>query len=338
MVFCRNWLQAFVKKPILGPVGQSRLTPTQKGILMETSLDSSAPLLSPMEMAQAVAIEHAQAWLKAKPIKWKAEKFLLLIGLALVLTYYGKNNVVSAYYLFLEKIHWITVLWHLVATWLRHNIRGVVEGLYGGLVYVAVKFNALKYVAKWAVWSKRPLTLRLIARRLGFVLVLGIPGFVVALALIEANKHSASFHHIVMALLPGHYFHANVASVVGRDTWSRLASTAIGEVPQFILGFFTALSGRRAMNIVFWQLQHYKSALAVSRGKRDRWYHMSGYLGLKEYYRKLDELIPGASQTRAQLQPRLTLWFLRLCILVSVPGFFFGIYVITVIARKHAVS
>lgn len=80
--------------------------------------------------------------LSRHPIRWLLNK-LQLLGWAVVLTYVGVLIVAGLYYLLFEVNPTMTKLWHQAVSdnGLRHDIRNVGEGFFGGLLGQQVVWN-----------------------------------------------------------------------------------------------------------------------------------------------------------------------------------------------------
>jgi hypothetical protein len=90
------------------------------------------------------------------PLRWTRQR-LALLGVRAVFTYVGICAVAAAYYLLLEthvRLPWIgetnTQAWHHLVpnSKLRHNIRDVGEGLFGGLLAIALAYNHYRRIGR----------------------------------------------------------------------------------------------------------------------------------------------------------------------------------------------
>lgn len=214
------------------------------------------------------------------PLKWISNHVKTLI-FAVVLVHVGTLIVVALYYMLFELNPTMTHLWHTVVPVdsLRHDIRGVGEGLVGGFLAVAVTWNhykkrKFKWMDKWmdkvglaTLFNNR--RYRFYQRWYAFLWVFPFAaiGFFVAFFFFDGvhHLHAAADHAVA------HLHHAVSASPSILDRTKSIETTdwelkVIGLAAAF---FF----GRRPMWKTFDEDQGWFAESRVSRNRPLHWYH-----------------------------------------------------------------
>jgi hypothetical protein len=227
-----------------------------------------APLVSPLQ----------------HPVKWLGLTSLSVIA-AVVFAHIGALDITGLYYALFEWNAHMTAWWHSFISDdnLRHSVRDVAEGFYGGaiaqlLVWNAFKKHRVKYMAKPMnridqieellsipnLRSKRELSFW----QIPYALLLWAPlygsiGFAVAYLLDAAILHDvAILQHTVTALSP----HASL--------WQRTRSIDTSNWDKKVMGFAASFFfGRRPLRKVFDGVQLWFAERHVASGRPMRWYY-----------------------------------------------------------------
>ena len=218
------------------------------------------------------------------PIRWLG-LVLLSVAAALILAHIGSLDISGLYYAVFEWNSHMTAWWHSFISDrnLRHDIRDVAEGFYGGAIaqqlvwnhyrrrlrhYAAKPMNRLDRIEDALripnLRSKRELSFW----QIPYALVLwapiyGAPGFFVVYFLDAAIQHDiALLHHVVTTLGP----HAS--------WWQRTESIDMLNWDKKVMGFAASLFfGRRPLRKVFDGVQLWFAERHVAGGRPVRWYH-----------------------------------------------------------------
>jgi hypothetical protein len=276
------------------------------------------------------------------PIKWTGLAILSLTA-AVVLAHIGSLDITGLYYALFEWNAHMTAWWHsfISNAPLRHDIRDVAEGFYGGaiaqqLVWNAFKRRRVRYVAKPMnrldriedflripnLRSKRELS----AWQIPYALLLWAPlygsvGFAAAYFLDAAIRHDVTIlHNTVTALSP----HASL--------WQRTQIIDTSNWDKKVMGFAASLFfGRRPLRNVFDDVQLWFAERHVASGKPMHWYYPPTFRARCNYVAaQAQEGIVVAPERHGTLQAVLLLMAL-------VPALVFaglGYYVLTFIAVK----
>jgi hypothetical protein len=218
------------------------------------------------------------------PLRWLG--ITLLSGIiALVLAHIGGLGIAGLYYAVFEWNARMTHWWHSFITDsnLRHDIRDVAEGFYGGAIAQQLIWNAFR--KRRVRYEAKPMNrldriedaLRIpnlrSARELRFwqipyALLLWAPlygsfGFLVAYLLDGALAHGiAALHHTVASLGP----HASL--------WQRTKQLDTSNWDKKVMGLAASFFfGRRPLRKVFDGVQLWFAERHVASGKPMRWYH-----------------------------------------------------------------
>ena len=218
------------------------------------------------------------------PIRWLGLILLSLIA-ALLFAHIGSLDITGLYYAVFEWNGHMTAWWHsfISDANLRHDIRDVAEGFYGGaiaqqLVWNHYRRHRIRYAARPVnrldriegflripnLKSKRELSLWQIPYALFlWAPIYGAPGFAVVYFLDAAIRHDiALLHNTVTALGP----HAS--------WWQRTASIDTLNWDKKVMGFAASLFfGRRPLRKVFDGVQLWFAERHVAGGKPMRWYY-----------------------------------------------------------------
>jgi hypothetical protein len=218
------------------------------------------------------------------PLRWLGLAFMSGLT-ALVLAHIGSLDITGLYYTLFEWNARMTAWWHsfISDAGLRHDIRDVAEGFYGGAIAQQLVWNAFR---KHRIRSMRKPMNRLdriedalripnlrSGRKLSFWQVLyalvlwaplyGVPGFAVVYLLDSAIRHDVGvLQHTVAALGP----HASL--------WQRTASLDTSNWDKKVMGLAASLFfGRRPLRKVFDGVQLWFAERRVASGRPMRWYH-----------------------------------------------------------------
>ncbi|HEV2240511.1 MAG TPA: hypothetical protein VGR98_05655 [Streptosporangiaceae bacterium] len=218
------------------------------------------------------------------PLRWLG--ITLLSGIiALVLAHIGALAIAGLYYAVFEWNSHVTHWWHSFITNsnLRHDIRDVAEGFYGGAIAQQLIWNAFR--KRRVRYEAKPMNrldriedaLRIpnlrSARELSFwqipyALLLWAPvygsvGFFVAYLLDGALVHGiAALHHTVTSLGP----HASL--------WQRTKQLDTSNWDKKVMGLAASFFfGRRPLRKVFDGVQLWFAERHVASGKPMRWYY-----------------------------------------------------------------
>jgi hypothetical protein len=227
-----------------------------------------APLVSP--------IRH--------PLKWL--RLALLSGItALVIAHVGAVVIAGLYYAVFEWNAHMTAWWHSLISdkGLRHDIRDVAEGFYGGAIAQQLVWNAFR--RHTVRYKARPMNrldriedaLRIPNLRSGrklsfwqipYALLLWAPlygsaGFIVAYFLDGAISHDVTIlQHTATALGP----HASL--------WRRIVTLDTSNWDKKLMGLAASFFfGRRPLRKVFDGVQSWFAERHVASGKPMRWYY-----------------------------------------------------------------
>jgi len=218
------------------------------------------------------------------PIKWLGLTFITLAA-ALVLAHIGTLDIAGFYYALFEVNSSMHAWWHSVVSdaALRHAIRDVAEGFYGGaiaqqLIWNAFRRHRVKYEAKPLNRLDRiEIALGIPNLRSGrqlsfwqipYALLIWAPaygsvGFTVTYFLDAAIRHDiALLQHTVTTLGP----HASL--------WQRTQSIDTSNWDKKVMGFAASLFfGRRPLRKVFDGVQLWFAERHVAGGKPMHWYY-----------------------------------------------------------------
>jgi hypothetical protein len=205
------------------------------------------------------------------PIKFLKQRVALL-GTAAIFTYLGVLAVAGLYYTLFEIWPVATEAWHnlVPVSELRHNIRDVGEGLFGGLLAHMLIWNHYKKsVSKKRNWlDKIEIALHIpnvkdnktlsgwqLLAAVPIVLIYAVPGFLVAEWLV-------------------HVINPYVSMSQGTSFWDHLKAVVTENYPQKLIGYGAAFFfGRRPAKGIFDDVQLWFAERRIGTGKECRWYH-----------------------------------------------------------------
>jgi hypothetical protein len=199
------------------------------------------------------------------PLRKGADKVLVLIYIV-VLAYLGTQVVSGLYYLIFETYAPITSWWHHAVSNpnLRHDIRDVGEGLFGGLLPKAVVWDHYK-----KNYNFPPLT-KLRAIWAGIrIPVYAIPGFFAGLFLVFlVHRYDTAGQYA--------FLHPHVG--LHPSLWWKLERQLKTNWDKKVMGLLAALFfGRRPAKPVFDGLQLWFAEDMVVRAHHPRWYYPPGF-------------------------------------------------------------
>jgi hypothetical protein len=267
------------------------------------------------------------------PLRWTRQRIALL-GVRALFTYVGICAVAAIYYLLLEtRVHLPiinetnTQAWHHTVpnSTLRHDIRDVGEGLFGGLLAISLAYNHYRRIGNKNIIDKVELALRIpnlkSARKLAWwQIILGV-------LLIPLY---ASVGFIAGEWLVG-VIHPAVNHVAEFQTGSVLTNVKnnfIEHWPKKLIGFAAAFFfAHRPARAVIDDIQLWFAERRVALGKGLRFYQTPPF---KARYNEV--AASGSVQARARegVALRLTLIGLGLAV-ISLAGY--GYYVLNYIAK-----
>ncbi len=218
------------------------------------------------------------------PLKWIWISVLSL-AIAVVIAHVGTLDITGLYYAVLEWNSKMTHLWHALITnnTLRHSIRDVAEGFYGGAIAQQLVWNHFRHRRLKSM--ERPMNrLDRIEVALGipnlrsgkplrfwqipYTLLLWAPvygavGFTAAYLLRDALAHSLTIlQHTAVTLGP----HSSL--------WQRAATIDTASWDYKVMGFAASLFfGRRPLRKVFDGVQLWFAERHVASGKPLHWYY-----------------------------------------------------------------
>ncbi|HEV2377963.1 MAG TPA: hypothetical protein VGS19_38105 [Streptosporangiaceae bacterium] len=218
------------------------------------------------------------------PLKWTGLGFLSLV-IAVVLAHIGSLDISGLYYAVFEWNRHMTAWWHSFISDknLRHDIRDVAEGFYGGAIaqqlvwnhfrkrltrYMAKPMNRLDRIEDFLripnLRSKRELSFW----QIPYALVLWAPaygsvGFTAVYFLDAAIRHDiAALHNTAVTLGP----HSSL--------WQRTETIDTSNWDKKVMGFAASLFfGRRPLRKVFDDVQLWFAERHVASGKPMHWYY-----------------------------------------------------------------
>jgi hypothetical protein len=267
------------------------------------------------------------------PLRWTRQRIALL-GVRALFTYVGICAVAAIYYLLLEtKVHLPVInetntqAWHHTVpnSTLRHDIRDVGEGLFGGLLAISLAYNHYRRIGNKNIIDKVELALRIPNLKSGrklawWQIILGV-------LLIPLY---ASVGFIAGEWLVG-VIHPAVNHVAEFQTGSVLTNVKnnfIEHWPKKLIGFAAAFFfAHRPARAVIDDIQLWFAERRVALGKGLRFYQTPPF---KARYNEV--AASGSVQARARegVALRLTLIGLGLAV-ISLAGY--GYYVLNYIAK-----
>ena len=268
------------------------------------------------------------------PLVWSRQRIVLL-GARAVLTYLGICAVAAAYYLLLETHVRLPLLnetntqaWHhlIPDSKLRHDIRDVGEGLFGGLLAIGVTYNHYRRVRGRNFIDRAEIRLGIPNLKEGRKLAWWQIIFGVLLIPVYASVGFVVGEWLVSVLHPtvNHLAEIQTGSVL-----TNVKNNFIEQWPKKLIGFAAAFFfGHRPARALIDDLQLWFAERRVALGKPPRIYHPPPF---KARYNDL--LASGAVQARAQGRVAV----LPLLIVVAGVGVIglagYGYYVLNYIAK-----
>lgn len=250
------------------------------------------------------------------PLKWTINK-AQSIGYAVVFTYLGTLIITAIYYLLFELNPTMNHAWHSAVSDsdLRHNIRGVAEGLLGGFLAQQIIWNHYKR----SVLKKnyKPITVQKLLFSPIKAILYALPGFVVGYFVVK-GFHNAHEHLRTIVALPQDMKHSSLA-IKTEAAW-------VQGWPQKVIGFFASFFlGRRAMRSTFDGMQRWLAEQKVIQGKKVHWYHAPTY---RARYNEIHAIgVSGTAHPKAQVTGMLVLLGIGTCLAA------YGWYILAYIAN-----
>ena len=283
------------------------------------------------------------------PIKW-AKNHLLTVIFSLVLVKIGTLIVVALYYLLFEVWPPMTHAWHTVVpnSNLRHDIRGVAEGLVGGLLGVGYCWNHYKRRHEGAVdrlMNKMGLATLFNGRKLNFgqycyafasVFLFGSVGFVVAYFafdiahIVHGHIDNAAVHlrNTAAALQP--LAHGKIPAVHSSSVLDRTKKIDSTDWELKVMGLSAAFFfGRRPMWRVFDEAQGWFAAKRVARSEGLRWFHPPTFSA-----RFNDTVSNGSAAATANKFGWLRSTATTLMLVIGVGLAVYGLYILVFVAKN----
>jgi hypothetical protein len=267
------------------------------------------------------------------PLRWTRQR-IAVFGLRVLLTYLGISAVAAAYYLLLEtKVRLPglgetnTQAWHHLVpnSSLRHNIRDVGEGLFGGLLAISLTYNHYRRIGRRNLVDRIEISLGVpnvkSGRKLAWwQIVLGV-------LLIPVY---ASVGFFVGEWLVG-VIHPAVAHVAEIETGSVLTNVKnnfIENWPKKLIGFAAAFFfGHRPALAIIDDLQLWFAERRVASGRPPRWYHTPPF---KARYNEVKASVGVPPRAHGALALRVATSTLAIAVLALAA---YGYYVLNYIAK-----
>jgi hypothetical protein len=284
-------------------------------------------------MSAAAALPEPLVNPSRHPLSWARQRIALL-GVRGVFTYVGICAVAAAYYLLLEtRVHLPVInetnteAWHRMVpnSTLRHDIRDVGEGLFGGLLAIALTYNHYRRIGKKNIIDRTEIRLGIPNLKSGrklawWQIVLGV-------LLIPLY---ASVGFIVGEWLVGviHPAVSHVAEIQTGSVLTNVKNNLIEQWPKKLIGLAAAFFfGHRPAHALIDDIQLWFAERRVALGKGLRFYHTPPF---KARYNAV--VTSGAVQARARGRVVLPLAMTGLGLAVVALGAY-GYYVLNYIAK-----
>jgi hypothetical protein len=267
------------------------------------------------------------------PITWTRQRIALL-GVRALFTYVGISAVAAAYYLLLETHVRVPLLgetntqaWHnaVPEAKLRHNIRDVGEGLFGGLLAIALTYNHYRRIGRKHLVDRIEIALGIPNVKSGkklhwWQIVLGtllIPvyasvGFFIGEWLVSV-VHPAVDH---------------LAEVQTGSVLTNIKNNLIENWPKKLIGFAAAfVFGHRPARAIIDDIQLWLAERRVALGRGLRFYHTPPF---KARYNEVAASGSVRPRARGALALRVSISTLALSV-IGLAGY--GYYVLNYIAK-----
>ncbi len=254
------------------------------------------------------------------PLRWVAVHVELLV-FAVVLAHLGMLVVVALYYMAFELNGSATAWWHHTVSNanLRHDIRDVIEGLFGGFLAQQVIYNHYRKRRRRTriddieialhipnVKDDKPVNVSQVLVGPPLALVYALPGFWVAFG--------------VLGALHVHALHAASGSV-----WARTQTIWTSNWDKKLMGYAAAFFfGRRPMKQVFNGVQLW---FAQRTTKEHRWLPPT----FRARYSDVHRLESGGTRPTRRFRPLDVFMSLLIVLGLSLAGY--GYYVLTFVAK-----
>ncbi len=274
------------------------------------------------------------------PLRWLAITAVSVIA-AVVFAHLGALFITGLYYLLFQVNSSVTAWWHSVIpdAALRHTVRDVAEGFYGGaiaqqLIWNPFKSRRTRYLAKpMNRLDRLEDLLRIPNLRSGrdlsfwqipYALVIWAPiygsvGFTVTYLLDSVIRHDiALVQHAVLTLSP----HASM--------WQRTASMDTGDWDKKVIGLAASFCfGRRPLRKVFDGVQFWSAERHVALRQPERWYYPPTF---RARCRQVSAEVPAGQAVSVPGHGRLQSVLLVIAVVVIVAVIAVGYYVLTFVA------
>lgn len=235
------------------------------------------------------------------PLVWTRQRIALL-GARAVFTYVGICAVAALYYLLLEtRVHLPllnetnTQAWHhlIPDSKLRHDIRDVGEGLFGGLLAIGLTYNHYRRIRPRNVVDRAEIRLGIPNLKAGRKLAWWQIIFGVLLIPVYASVGFVAGEWLVGVLHPAV---SHVAELQTGSVLTNIKDNFLEQWPRKLIGFAAAfLFGHRPARALIDDLQLWFAERRVALGKPTRFYHPPPFKA-----RCNEVLASGAVQSRAQ--------------------------------------
>jgi hypothetical protein len=243
------------------------------------------------------------------PVRWVRVK-LELLGSAVVLGHVGALVAVGLYFLVFEVDASMTHWWHQVVSNsdLRHSIRDVAEGVFGGLLAQAMVWNHYKHRRSgWFDRAEQALHLPPVLAAPFFALLYGAVGFVAAyFALRAVGAHAA-------------------AASANSAWWARIERIWTSDWDKKIVGLVASFAARRPMRPIYDGAQLWFAERRYARHQGPRWYHPPTFRA------RLNDLHSSGTATARHGRLQSVLVLAAVGIGVGLAGY--GVYVLVFVAR-----
>jgi hypothetical protein len=267
------------------------------------------------------------------PLRWTRQR-LALLGVRALFTYVGICAVAAAYYILLEthvRLPFInetnTQAWHRLVpeAKLRHNIRDVGEGLFGGLLAISLAYNHYRRIGREHLVDRIEIALRIpnvkSGRKLAWwQIVLGI-----LLIPVYASIGFFVGEWLVGVIKPGV---SHLAEVQTGSLLTNVKNNFLENWPRKLIGFAAAFFfGHRPALAIIDDIQLWLAERRVAQGRALRFYHTPPFKARYNEVAASGTVRPRASEGIAL---RVTFATLALAV-IGLAGY--GYYVLNYIAK-----
>src|SRR5579859_6514003 len=267
------------------------------------------------------------------PLAWTRQRIALL-GVRAIFTYVGLCVVAALYYLLFETHVRLpgsnetnTQAWHHLVpnSTLRHDIRDVGEGLFGGLLAISITFNHFKRIGRRDLVDRIEIALGIPNRKSGQKLA----GWQILLGLLLIPVY-ASVGFIVGEWLVGviHPAVSHLAEVEAGSVFTNIKSNILQAWPKKLIGLMAALFfGHRPALALIDDIQLWFAERRVALGKGTRFYHTPPF-------KARCNAVAASGDVRPRASARRILPLIMSVVAIAIAGLGgYGYYVLNYIAK-----